>query len=513
MKKGKTMAHPKQLPGHHIPLGPDTRKMIMKPAPFHAVTESNKKSSRAKHHFRAPALFGGLCFLFTAALLVSAAQPPATAPSENGGEAADFNPPESAVDLAGQNSSKKQEQVLKARRTRELERLAKQNFKRGGMRLTEARKNINELINLSPYSPEYHLALALELKQEGREEEAFNKLNDVLELHGPKQIVYLLMAEYYEGKGVRDKTLEVLQKASENGMKIMKAVSRIDSLKHLRNDSRFIEMALRLERVELRSLKYSEDYFQEHLDPFTPSAKWRIESKDVAKSGAKKESFKPWTNKEEADLLFSAKRVVNTINRLLNAASPDEEKIAQQYEELKQIIAQKDKIRIPRLKREMTIIVEKVSEIETRIENIRLRIHYKKAREKLAEMKEAFAQTDYNAVKVFHTQIKTMAEAIKKEGKAFTPLADHIIKIADSWFKRALIRLEFAEKNLHINGIITNTESNEAENHETGNFVIINNKLIKEGSEFENLLIKDVERNRVTFFYKGETIGMVFRRY
>jgi hypothetical protein len=235
-------------------------------------------------------------------------------------------------------------------------------------------------------------------------------------------------------------------------------------------------------------------------------------AKEAGKTGKKGDTFKNWTNKEEAQLLVDAKNATTAINRMLNAANPDEARIAEKYEELKNLIKQKDKIRIPRLKREMAIIVEKVAEIETKIENIRLRIYYKKAREQLSEIKKAFADADYTAVKVIHTRIKQMAVDIQKEGKSFAPLADRIIKIADSWFQRAHVRLEFADKKLSINGIITNPGPEDA-NTGNNNDIIINNKLIKEGSEFNNYVVQRIERNRVTFLYKGETIGMIFRRY
>ena len=47
----------------------------------------------------------------------------------------------------------------------------------------------------------------------------------------------------------------------------------------------------------------------------------------------------------------------------------------------------------------------------------------------------------------------------------------------------------------------------------TPSYVIINNKLLREGDRGADFAVDKIEHNRVVFVYKGEKIGSVFRRY
>ena len=70
-------------------------------------------------------------------------------------------------------------------------------------------------------------------------DECFKKLDDVLELHGSEQMVYLMMAEYYERKGRRSETLVSLRKAAESGMNIMEMVVQLPILRPLQKNTEF----------------------------------------------------------------------------------------------------------------------------------------------------------------------------------------------------------------------------------------------------------------------------------
>lgn len=435
------------------------------------------------------------------------AAPPAAGSDSPSGKTA-------VVKLGNPSEFENQEQNEKRVRINNLERQAKRYFQ--NQRYEDVRRTINELIELNPYRPDYHFAYALMLRRQGQLEECFKKLKDVLELHGPEQLVYLLMAEYHEKQKDRAKTLSYLRKAAESGMKIMQMVGKLDSMKHLQNDTEFIKLALMLEKFELRSLKYNNEYFRSHLDPFTPSSKWINKPKPVPGENEQPNlnGEKFFTHSEETELFLNAKKAVNSLMMFLNAPVPDEEKIAQKYEELKQILKKKDGVRIPKLKREFDVIVEKVKEIETRIENVRLRIYYNKTEKKIAEIKEAFEEAQYVKVQTLNSEVKEITKNMKKESQSFAPLAESVEKIAESWQKRSAVRMEFKEKDLRIRGIITSTlPSGDGGDNQEVDFVIINNKLKQEGSEYDDFEIRKIERNRVTFLYKGEEIGMIFRRY
>ena len=107
-----------------------------------------------------------------------------------------------------------------------------------------------------------------------------------------------------------------------------------------------------------------------------------------------------------------------------------------------------------------------------------------------------------------HKEVQKIAQDMAKASTAFGPAAKRIMEVADHWGRRAQIRSAFAKKDLHILGIVTSLEGGKE-----ANFVILDNKLLSEGDDFEDFTVEKIERNRVTFRYQGERVGLVFRRY
>ncbi len=387
------------------------------------------------------------------------------------------------------------------RQVRDLQRRAQANFQRGGARLEEARRNIVELINVQPYVAGYHLALALVLRREGRTDEEFRKLKDVLDLNGPEQIVHLLVAEYHMLKQQRTEAFASLRKAAECGMKISDAVAKLPPLQNLRNDTEFVKLTLELESFTLRTDLTTAKFH----DPFIPSAKWRP-VKELKKAKGKEVEDITYTQQQQAQLLVDAKASLEAISAYLNSAQPDEKKIMEHYKSLEQIIAQKKLFTVPRFQREVVLVEQKLDEIKTQLEEVRLKDFYEQAKGKLAEMKEAFNDNDYTAVEDLAKQIKAVADAMTAANVRFKTIADQVTAIAVNWQARAQIRREFSKKDLRIHGIVIGEPGSTA-------YVIINNKLLREGDHGVDFAIDKIEHNRVVFVYKGEKIGSVFRRY
>jgi tetratricopeptide (TPR) repeat protein len=379
------------------------------------------------------------------------------------------------------------------------------NFAKGGSRLAEARRTLLDLISFRPYVPDYHLALALVLRKEGRRDEFYRKLNDVLDLNGPKQIVYLLMAEYHMQNGEKEKALTALGRAAEDGMKIMEAVAHVPDLTSLRTDTEFVKLALGLERFSLRSLEFPQNF----RDPFRPSTIWsKVTSNDASVTDSRRPGGSAPQKEEQAKLLVRAKAALKAIERYLNTPQASDTRAMEKYRELQEIMGQRSQITVPRIAREFDAIGRKLVDIETRLEDLKLRYFWEEAEKKIAEMKEAFDATQYKKVEVIHSDVSKIAKDMVKASTSFKPAAKKILQVADHWKRRALIRADFATKKLEILGIVTSQRDDK-----DANFVILNNKLLSEGDEFGELRVEKIERNRVTFRYQGERIGLVFRRY
>jgi hypothetical protein len=388
------------------------------------------------------------------------------------------------------------------RQIRDLQRRAQANFQRGGARLEEARRNITDLVNLQPYVAGYHLALALVLRKEGRTDEEFRKLKDVLDLNGPEQIVHLLVAEYHMLKNQRADAFASLRKAAESGMKISDAVAKLPPLQNLRNDTEFVKLTLELESFKLKGDSNAAKFH----DPFVPSAKWRPAKEQKKTKGKEAAEDLTYTQQQQAQLLINAKASLEAISAHLNSAQPDEKKIMEHYKILEGIIVQKKLFTVPRFQREVVLLEQKLDEIKTQLEEVRLKDFYEQAKGKLAEIKEAFNDNDYTAVEDLTKQVKGIAEAMAAANVRFKTIADQITTIAANWQGRAQIRREFSKKDLRIHGIVIGDPG-------SASYVIINNKLLREGDRGADFAVEKIEHNRVVFVYKGEKIGSVFRRY
>ncbi len=438
----------------------------------------------------------GLTFVLLSAVAWAAQESDAAAPPEDAEQPA--VPPMGPTPRTDESSTE--------RKIKQLRRRTIEDFKKGGSRLTEARRSLLDLISLRPYVPEYHLALALVLRREGRLEESFRKLNDVLDLNGPKQIVYLLTAEYSMQRGNKQKALAALGRAAQSGMNIMEAVAHLPVLSHLRTDTDFVKLTLSLERFTLRSLEFPQNF----RDPFLPSALWQqpeTEEEDKIASAITR-TGKELTKEDQATLLVHAKAALTAIERYLNTPSFEEGKAMEKYKELQEIMNQRSRISVPRISREFDAIARKLDEIETRLQDLKLRYFWEQAMDMISRMKAHFDATEYGKVQEVHIEVQKIVQAMTKASEAFEPAAQRITDVANHWGRRAQIRSAFAKKDLRILGIVTSMEDgNEA------NFVILDNKLLTEGDDFEDFTVEKIERNRVTFRYQGERVGLVFRRY
>ena len=442
---------------------------------------------------------GGLAIITAAALCAAQEAPAFGTPLRAGpGDTSPASDPPQAVTLGGAAARAEDDSTEQLqRRIRDLKRHARSNFERG--RLGEARRNIIDLINAQPYVAGSHLALALVLRSEGRQEEHFRKLKDVLDLNGPEQIVHLLIAEHHMQKGERREAFAALRQAAEAGLKLTEAVTHLPHLRHLRHDTDFVELALTLE-------KYALQYTQKR-DPFVPGPEWMpLQEDKPAGAGVAPSEVAVLTQAMQAELLMRANSAMAAIRTHLNAPQPDEQKIMEHYRELEGIIAQGQRLTLPRFRHELTLIADRLGEIETQLQEVRLKDYYEQLRAKLADMRKAFEDNDWNQVEDLHKSVKTVADAMTAANPRFKLVADQVMANADRWRHRAVVRREFAEKDTRILGIVTSDESG-------GNYVIINNRLLRVGDRSGDFQIDAIEHNRVVFLYKGEKIGSVFRRY
>jgi tetratricopeptide (TPR) repeat protein len=376
------------------------------------------------------------------------------------------------------------------RKVNELIRLANTGIEKG--RVGEASRYVNELIGLKPYDADFHFALGLCYRAEGKYKEALKKYQDVLDLGGPKALVALLKAEAFAAERNKDKVFELLREAAVGGRNIINDVKNLPLLVEYQNDTEFIKLALQLEKFEVMSARTR--------DPFTNPF-----PKPESQPGAQEDEGQAvvtLTPEEQEKVLHDAKKLYERVQFYIKLE--DETKAMKAYTSLRDLLKKKDLITIPKIVNDFKILVVRLEEVEVQIEGIRLKYYYNQAQQKLNLMKEAFTDGEYQRVEVMHAEVVKLTKEMEQTNARYKPVAEQILTVSNRWLGRAKIRQEFHGRKPQINGIIIADDSKMA---------LLNDRLIKQGEAVDDFRVVKVESNRVTFRYKGEEIPLVFRRY
>ncbi len=404
-----------------------------------------------------------------------------------GSKGGDATPAKEEEDALGPESREGQ------RRTKELVNLALRNIERG--RISEAKKNLNDLITLKPYDADYHLALGLCFRKEKRFKDALKKYQDVLDLGGPRSLVTLLMAEVAADSGEKDKVFELLKEAAVGGRNIVSDVQTLPLLEKYKGDSEFIKLALHLEKFEVRAKRGQ--------DPFTsPFPASMVPGKVPLGPKIEGSLNTQLTAEEQQKLLNESRRLYEKIQWYIKLE--DEEKAMENYQRLREIMDKREGFTVPKIVNDFRILSGRMENLETQIEGIRLKYYWNQAQGRLKEIKEAFLATEYGRVDALYGDIEKLAKEMERANARFKPVADRILTAGRIWINRANIRREFQASKPDIQGVVISPESKLA---------IIDNRVLKQGESFGDFQIQKVENNRVTFRYKGEEIPMIFRRY
>ena len=370
-------------------------------------------------------------------------------------------------------------------------RLAHQNIDKA--RTAEAMKHVNELIALKPYESEYHLALGLCYRREGKYAEAQKKYQDVLDLGGPKALVALLKAEAAAAEGKADKVFELLKESAVGGRNIINDVRLLPLLSGFQNDSEFVKLALQLEHVTVTSTRT--------LDPFTNPFP-RNDPKG-AKSGAEvAETPTALTPEEQEKLLQEARKTLERVQFYIKL--DDEAKAMKAYTSLKDMIRKKEMITIPRIVNDFRSLASRLEGLEVEIQSIRLKYYYNLAQSKLKQMKDLFTDGEYQKVEAIHSEVTKLTQEMESTNPNYKPVAEQIVSASNKWVVRAQVRQDFESRKPNIQGIVISDNTKMA---------LLNDRLIKQGDLLDDFRVVKVESNRVTFRYKGEEIPLVFRRY
>lgn len=399
--------------------------------------------------------------------------------------------PEEAASGAAEEESGGPESHESQRKAKELGRLAIQNIEK--KRISEAKKNINDLITLKPYEADYHLALGLCFRQEQRYKDALKKYQDVLDLGGPKSLVNLLRAEAMAAEGERDKVFEFLKESAMGGRNIVADVQNLPLLEKYKGETDFIKLALNLEKFDVTSKKNQDPF----TNPFPSSAREGIARPQNVQAGPI--TLNP---QDQQNLLSEARRVFEKVQWYIKLE--DEDKAMENYIKLRDIIEKKDLLTLPKIVNDFRILVSRMDTLETQIEGIRLKYYWNQAQARLKELKDSFQATEYAKVDTIYAEVDKLAKEMEKSNPRFKPVAERILAAAKVWLNRSHIRKEFQASKPDIQGVVIAEEAKMA---------VIDNRVIRQGERFGEYYVQKVENNRVTFRYKGEEIPLIFRRY
>jgi tetratricopeptide (TPR) repeat protein len=360
-------------------------------------------------------------------------------------------------------------------------------------RVADAMRNINDLIGLKPYDPDFHFALALCYRKLGKQQEALKKYQDVLDLGGPKALVSVLKAEVYAIEGDEENTFKFLREAAMGGRNIILDVGMLPNLRKYKEDTEFIKLALQLEKFEVSPLR-------KH-DPFTNPFP-RASAEPVAKGAEGEGQPASLTPEEQDKLLKEAKKAYARVQFYIKLE--DETKAMKAYTKLRSVLDQRELVTIPKIANEFRFLINQMEDVEVQIEGIRLKFYYNQAQAKLKSMKENFTDGEYKRVEAIHAEIVDLTTEMSKANEQYKPVAERVLEAAAQWLHRAQVRQEFEGRKPKIQGVVISEE---------GKMAVVNDRVLKQGEALDDFRVVKVESNKVTFRYKGEEIPLVFRRY
>lgn len=370
-------------------------------------------------------------------------------------------------------------------------RLAHQNMEKG--RVSEALKNVNELVSLRPYESEYHLALGLCFRREGKYAEAQKKYQDALDLGGPKALVALLKAEAAAAEGKHEKVFELLKEAAIGGRNIINDVRLLPLLSVFQNDSEFVKLALQLEHVTVTSTR--------SFDPFTnPFPRSDLKGDKGGQNIA--ETVTALAPEEQEKLLQEARKTLERV--LFYIKLDDDNKAMKAYGSLKEMIRKKEMITVPRIINDFKSLASRLESLEVEIQGIRLKYYYNLAQSKLKQMKDSFMDGEYEKVEGTHGEVIKLTQEMEATNANYKPVAEQIVSASSKWVARARVRQDFESRKPSIQGIVISDDAKVA---------LLNDRFVKQGEYLDDVRIVKVESNKVTFRYKGEEIPLIFRRY
>ena len=373
------------------------------------------------------------------------------------------------------------------RKVKEWQRNVQRNIKQ--QRWPQAIRDMKSLVQAFPYNSDFQLTLGLLFRKSNDLEEARRKFNEYLELGGAQAVGQLLIAECYAADKNRDKVMEHLHLAAENGMNLMKVAESFESLKPYRSETDFIKLALQLEKFELQE--------NELKDPMTNVFQRVEDEPDQLVNNPNG----PPTAKQEETLRF-AQIALAKIERALS--QENEAAAMDSYTRLLELTKEIDRFTVPRFVQEMRKIIERKEEIESRIKEIRLKYQYKKAVDHIAAMERVFKEGDYPKVEMMYKDLEIIAREMTKVDSSFEEVADKILQVGRVPVQRSKVRRDFNARPLSIQGIVLSKEDS---------YAIVNNRLLRVGDRYDGMVVAVIEPNQVYFDYRNERIPLVFRRY
>ncbi|MFQ5653569.1 MAG: hypothetical protein ACE5GW_02415 [Planctomycetota bacterium] len=426
------------------------------------------------------------------ALSSFAGETPTDSSAKGGGKTAADQGEKSAatVRVGGQIPKQAANTPQLEKRIKELRRLAQLSVRR--KRWQHAASQAKELVAVRPFDTDYQLTLGLLFRKLNNLEEARRKYSDFLDFGGSPAVGYLMLAESYAVVGDKDEALKYLEHAAAEGMNVMKAVEQFPTLEPYRSDTSFIKLALKLEHYELKKL--------DRPDPFTnPFRKIQERPEDLVRRKSKSSS---WSHQKQDDVLNTARRWLARIEHALRRQ--DEEKAMEAYSNLLDLEQYADKFTVPRLASEFRAIMDRKSEIEAGIEEIRLSYYYGQAQQKIESMERAFINHDFPLVERIHGEVEGIAQSMVEINSDFEEVSNAVLKVGGAWVLRARVWREFIGKRMRIQGIVTSDD--EA-------YAIVNNSMLRAGNRYQGMRVLKIEPNQVWFDYQGERIPLIFRRY
>ncbi|RME04965.1 MAG: hypothetical protein D6805_01225 [Planctomycetota bacterium] len=303
-----------------------------------------------------------------------------------------------------------------------------------------------------------------------------------------------------------------LENSVKYGYNIFQGLEDAEELSSFKEDPKVIIRLLKTKKIN------DESQMSSLGDPFRPKVAKKEKEKEK-EEGEEESNFispieSPQNNldlKEQQKILKNIEDTFKQLKSLQNKPSQlsNVPKIIEFYEKLNKLLENRTDISNFELKKRLDSIQQELNEMRDRIRKTQIEYYTAQCRTIIQNMENSSAAHQYDQINILWKKLNSVAREMLKIGANPTDLLNE----ARPFYNRARTYLELRNIRPKVTGIVIEEYPRKRK------YALVNDRkytvnqfiLDKDGRPIPDLKLKDIQKGKVTFIYKGVTIETLIR--